>query len=266
MPRLHFILPLMVLSACGVGDRAGTRSIGHGGLGEGAVHPMNSWEALAGGLAVGLDGIELDVQLTADSVLVAYHAETLEELTACSGKINALTWEQLKACSNSAEGDRPYPIIRADALIGALAAKYPHADFTLDCKLFAVGDWWPYLETYTSALARLESLHPGKVLVECQVDDFLLLLQRKAPALPLFLYGSDAQAAMDRAAASHYAGITIDNDRIGAEEVQAAHDLGLQVTVFNVAGGLEHRQAFAKHPDRVQTDHPASSLPNSKPQ
>jgi glycerophosphoryl diester phosphodiesterase len=124
------------LIACATPDRGDVKIIGHGGSGTEGEHPMNSRMALISGLELGLDGIELDVQLTADGVLVAYHAEDLDELTDCTGKVNAFTWDGLRACPNTS-GLEPYPIVRLDSALLEAAARFPEADFTLDFVTFA---------------------------------------------------------------------------------------------------------------------------------
>lgn len=255
-----------MLGGCHMPDAAGVRIIGHGGLGAAAEQPMNSTMALLGGLALGIDGVEMDVQVTADSVLVAYHAQLLEELTPCAGLVNAFRWPQLMDCPNTREGDRSYPLARLDSLLQEAAVRYPHADFTLDIKLFAVGDWWDYLETVTDALVRLHAMHTlrGRLVVECQVDDFLKLLHRKDPELPLFLYATDAADGLTRARDIGCAGITMDNGRMTAEQVADAHTQGLQVALFGVGGWWSHRQALGKRPDRVQTDAPEDLAPQDE--
>lgn len=216
-----------------------------------------------GGLALGIDGVEMDVQLSADTVLVAFHTQLLEELTPCSGLVNASSWTQLRACPNSHEGDRPYPLVRLDSLLLGAATEHPEAGFTLDIKLFAAGDWWGYLETFSDALVRLHAQPNlrGRLIVECQVDEFLKLLHRKDPALPLFLYATDAADGMARAKDIGCAGITMDNGRMTAEQVTLAQDQGLQVALFGVGGWWSHRQAIGKRPDRLQTDAPEDLAP-----
>lgn len=256
MTRLLF-LPFL-LTACAAPDRSDVKIIGHGGSGLEGEHPMNSRMALITGLELGLDGVELDVQLTADSVLVAYHPEDLDELTDCTGKINAHTWEEIYPCPYE-KLIEPYHIVRLDSLLNEAAARFPKADFTLDCKLFAAGDWWPYLETFSSALAQLAEQPglKGRMLVECQVVDFLQLVKNKQGSTPVFLYATSCKAGTDTAAARGFDGITIDNKLITAEQVTTAKKRGLDVTIFGVGGALGHSDALGKHPDRLQTDAPS---------
>ncbi|MEO7156933.1 MAG: glycerophosphodiester phosphodiesterase [Vicinamibacterales bacterium] len=49
--------------------------------------PENTLPAFANGLALGADGLEIDVQLSADGIPVAIHDQTLERTTDCSGPV-----------------------------------------------------------------------------------------------------------------------------------------------------------------------------------
>ncbi|HQX28949.1 MAG: hypothetical protein IPI00_15930 [Flavobacteriales bacterium] len=254
MRVLNLVLVLALLTGCGMPKSEGTLRIGHGGSGTNSPYPMNSEAALLNGLANGMDGIELDVQLTADSVLVAYHPELLQDLTACTGKVNSMSWTELQRCPNVNEADSPFPIVRLDQLLPALALKYPNADFTLDCKLFAHGEWWHYLRTYTRALSRLNGKLSNKLVVECQVEDFLRLVQLEAPDIPLYVYGSDVEASIRRAATSHFTGVTMSVNHLGRDDVTMAHELGLKVSAFNVSGYWSRRKALLAGVDRIQFD------------
>lgn len=245
---------LTSLLGCNAPDGSGVLRIGHGGSGMNGPYPMNSEAAMVHGLASGSDGIELDVQLTSDSVLVAYHAEFLEEQTNCQGLVNSMTWSQIKNCQNVNEEDSAFPIVRLDHLLPFLSQKYPTADFTLDCKLFAQGDWWPYLRTYARALNSLRSTMGNKLIAECQVEDFLRLLQLEAPSIPLYLYCIDVDVSIRRAATSRFDGIIMNTSQLNKNDVTTAHDLGLRVVVFGVGGYWSRRKALLAKVDRIQLD------------
>lgn len=65
--------------------------------GSSAEAPENSVEAFELAIAQGADGIELDVQLTADGVVVVCHDETIDRTSDGSGSIATMTLEQLRA-------------------------------------------------------------------------------------------------------------------------------------------------------------------------
>src|SRR2546427_13263169 len=62
-----------------------------------AVGPENTVAAFDRGMAVGADGLELDVRLSADGVPVVHHDPTLDRTTNASGRVADYTVEQLKA-------------------------------------------------------------------------------------------------------------------------------------------------------------------------
>ena len=57
--------------------------------------PENTMPAFANGLTHGADGLELDVQLSADGVPVVIHDQTLDRTTDRSGPVNSLTAAEL---------------------------------------------------------------------------------------------------------------------------------------------------------------------------
>ncbi|HQV74960.1 MAG TPA: glycerophosphodiester phosphodiesterase family protein [Flavobacteriales bacterium] len=235
--------------ACTAPDTTGVRMIGHGGSGAGSDLPMNSREALLGGLQQGFDGIEMDLQLTADGILVAYHDDELSGVAPCSGLVNSRTWTELRQCSQFSR-----PLVRVDSLLFEAQAQYPSAEFTLDVKLFAAGDWWPYMEAFSDAIIALDQGLNAPLLIECQTTDFLKLMRRKAPDASLFYYATDPENGILEAKDLGCTGITMTNGNITAAQMEQAHAEGLSVTLFGVDGNWGLRRAVAKKPDRIQSD------------
>jgi len=60
-----------------------------------ALAPENTMAAFANGLAVGADGIELDVQLSRDGVVVVHHDQTVDRTTHGHGRVDAMTARDL---------------------------------------------------------------------------------------------------------------------------------------------------------------------------
>jgi glycerophosphoryl diester phosphodiesterase len=63
--------------------------------GGGALAPENTLAAFDRGLAAGADGLELDVHLSRDGVVVVHHDRTMERTTDARGPIAALTADDL---------------------------------------------------------------------------------------------------------------------------------------------------------------------------
>src|SRR6186997_386013 len=62
-----------------------------------ALGPENTIAAFDLGLAAGADGLELDVHLSADGVVVVHHDETLDRTTGGAGPLVRLTARELAA-------------------------------------------------------------------------------------------------------------------------------------------------------------------------
>ena len=64
--------------------------------GDWRIAPENSLKAFQNCIDEGLDGIEVDVQLTKDSILVVMHDQTLERTTTGKGKVSDYTYSELQ--------------------------------------------------------------------------------------------------------------------------------------------------------------------------
>src|SRR5829696_8974394 len=63
--------------------------------GGGALAPENTIAAFDNGLALGADGLELDVHLSRDGVVVVHHDRTLNRTTTLGGAIAARSADEL---------------------------------------------------------------------------------------------------------------------------------------------------------------------------
>lgn len=255
---------LLLLTGCAIPESAkDTLVFGHGGMGPDNLWPMDSREAITACLASGADGVEIDVHMTADSILVAYHDEDLSTTTTCDGRINGHRWSELVGC-----GYPEYPMIAADGsppgLVGLMAindllsdsASWAGVRFTLDCKLFAAGDWDSYLNAYAYALDSLVGRHrlQGRVNVECMDVGFLDRVKRGVPGVAVFYYATSAVEGIALAREHGFTGITIDHRLITVDQVGSARSVGLQVALFGIGGSWSHRRALALDADMIQTD------------
>lgn len=227
---------VLVLFACSSAPRPKTEGavvVGHGAGGADGAFPMNTTAAMARAVEAGIDGVELDVQLSADDELVCYHDERLESLTNCSGLVREVAWHGgLDQCTY-VHGEEPH-------LLMTLAAATDRMDsmgtVVLDCKLFGgKQDWEAYLNDYASALHDFAD-KPEVLLVmviECQVTEFLDRIPKDGRFM-LFYYAKDFDDGLATATAHNYDGITISADLISAEEVAQAQAQGLRVAVFGI--------------------------------
>ena len=59
-------------------------------------HPENTMLAFRAALEMGCEGIELDVQLSKDGVVVVFHDSTVDRLTGCTGRVDSFDLQQLQ--------------------------------------------------------------------------------------------------------------------------------------------------------------------------
>ncbi len=245
-------------TGCTVAPRTaphGTRTVGHGGMGPDHVLPMNTVGAVRACLTGGRNGVEVDVQMTSDGILVCYHAQDLSELTNCTGLVNARTWAEIQTCAYSEDPARSL-IVPLDSVL-FMHGRSGREVLILDCKLFAHGDWQTYLDRFAMALS-FNKTHFGSIPelnVECQVTEFLDRVKPSSLDKRIFLYATEPESGSATAMDKGYDGITISNNLITAAQVDRAQNAGLQVALFGINADDEHA-AFAKGADLLQLDEP----------
>ena len=80
-------------------DEGVVMNIAHAGGDQAAPHSTPF--AFAEAVEAGANALELDVQLTADGVLVVQHDDTVDKTTEATGPVAALTYEELRALDNA---------------------------------------------------------------------------------------------------------------------------------------------------------------------
>ncbi len=107
-----------------------------------ALRPENTIEAFDHGLALGADGLELDVRLTRDGVVVVHHDDTLERTTSGRGRIAACSADELRALDagywfKPTDAGHDFPFRGAGICVPLLAdvlARYPAIPLIIELK------------------------------------------------------------------------------------------------------------------------------------
>lgn len=71
--------------------------------------PENTLASVKKALEIGVDRIEIDVQQTADDVVVLLHDKTLNRTTNCTGKVGKFNWNELKDIKANAGFEDEFP-------------------------------------------------------------------------------------------------------------------------------------------------------------
>jgi glycerophosphoryl diester phosphodiesterase len=223
--------------------------IEHGGMGIASIYPMNSYESIIKCLSLGADGVEFDVQMTKDSVLVLFHNQNLSQGTNLKGKISELLWSEVKNGRFIGTPYLNYAIISLDELFSNINNLHRYC-YTLDCKPDQ------YEDIYIRALIQIIEKYELKesVYIESSSESFLRKLQEKRPEYKLFIYPTSFEGGLKTAVDLNLYGITISTAIVTKEQIQQAHNHGIRVAVWNVHSQSENRKAIEKNPDIIQTD------------
>lgn len=230
--------------------------LGHGGMGIASTYPMNSFESIANCINLGSDGSEMDVQMTKDGVLVAFHDYDLSTKTDLKGVVNSLTWEQIKNGHYNESPYITYSIISLEQLFSNIANVGAYR-FTFDCKLYReTTDDTAYFNQFTDAIIEIVEKYDlqRKICIESGDKEFLKVLQSKRRWYRLFIYPENFEEGLNTAKELGLFGITISTNQISAAQVETAHNDGIRVTVWDTNSEQENYEAIEKNPDFIQTD------------
>ena len=263
MKRLYFIIISVFLVSCEaeVFDVQNLNNnkiivLGHAGMGSGITYPTNTMESIHACLEEGADGSEMDVQLTKDGVLVAFHDEDLSENTNLSGQINSLNWDEIKGAYYTNIPFLKYKLISLDELFSSIPNLQDYY-FSFDIKLFeGEEDLASYKQRFIAALKQLSEKYDlrQKLFIESVNESFLKELKEEDPRFKLLIYPPSYEIGVEIAKKLNLTGITISVDNISAEQIKEAHDDGLFITLWGVNSRTKNKEAIRKNPDIIQTD------------
>lgn len=228
-------------------------ALGHGGMGISYSLPMNSFESLSMALKKGADGVEIDVQMTKDSVLIAFHDELLSEHTHQSGFVYEKTWKELEGIVFKEPIMSAYKVIRLQTFFEGHTANQDKV-YAFDCKNFNPDSSEAYLKRFSNALLKLINAYRlSNVIVELKREDLIETLRRLSPELQIYIY-TDFENGMTMCRKHKLQGIVLDVDDVSAEQVKQAHNEGFMITVLNAHTNKKNKEAIAKHVDIIETD------------
>lgn len=228
--------------------------LGHAGMGIGHTYPMNSLESILNCLSLGADGTEIDVQMTKDGVLVAYHDETLDSKTNISGRIYNKTWDEIKDARYKNPQYGNYKLVRLEDIFNSIENPSQYI-YLFDCKNFQPNKDELYYQTFNSALLDIIDTYDLSVGAYVEFKNEVLVQKMKEirPEIKQFIY-LNFNEAFEIALAYELEGITISIDDVTEEIVAKAHQHGIMISVFNTHTHKSNRKALEYNIDMNQTD------------
>lgn len=229
--------------------------LGHGGMGIGQTYPMNSYESILKCLNAGTDGTEIDIQMTKDSVLVAYHSSDLSDKTNLSGTINDFNWSDIENAIYVSTPYLNYSILSLEQLFSNVPNLNDYK-FTFDCKLYTNSNAVNFKEVYINSLAKIIDKYDLKsnVYIESQDTSFLIKLKERDPDYKLFIYPSSFDEGFNIALELDLYGITISTKDVSRKQIEKAHSNNLKIAIWNTHSKNKNIEGVNKGPDFIQTD------------
>ncbi|KAA9332308.1 hypothetical protein F0P96_12575 [Hymenobacter busanensis] len=246
--------------------------IGHAGSGFFTpIHPFNalppsSRAGIARALAHGAAGVEVDVQLSRDSLLVLYHDVQLANMSTGHGCVSQYTAAELTALHY--RGPWPYrwlhdeKVITLDALLSEWAAgpEFPvlHLDLHEADACLPPTDAYRRSPALVRALAR--TLHryavPARhLLIISEYQPTLRQLRRALPGVPLGLEITEQfDERLPAAAVLGTEAVVVPKRLITPERADHIRAIGQQVVVFGGRSRASIERVVGCRPDAVEID------------
>ena len=214
--------------------------------GASAEAPENTLAAFRRALALGVDGIELDVQVTCDGVPVVFHDFTLKRLTGQPGRVTRQTWSQLRQLR--VHGTDPIP-----RLADVLAVTRGRAVVQIELKRGA------QVAPVIRAIRR--SRASGWVILASFEACLVREAARLAPGVPRMLIATGVGGPdrwLRRLAAGGGGGLSVDHRAVRDRAwVRTVHARGGTLWCWTVNRPADFRRLAGWGVDGLLTDNPA---------
>lgn len=232
-----------------------------------ALRPENTIEAFDCGIALGADGLELDVHLSRDGIVVVHHDETLERTTGGRGRIRDYTADELAridAGYHFTDGNGGFPFRGRGIGIPTLREvlrRYPNARLIIELK-----DDNPEL-----AQRVVDDVRAADAVERVAIGSFypraLEAVRRYEPAIATGAAKEETRWALYRSWAGLSLGATPYREFqvpewagwtpvVTRRFVDAAHRAGIPVKVWTVNDAAAMRRLLARGVDALITDRP----------
>ncbi len=221
--------------------------------------PENSLAGFTAAIIAGADGVELDVQITADNRPIVIHDDTLDTTTNCTGCVNAMTFDELRLCrlldgeGNVTDQKLPallevYTVVSGDALVNIEIKTLGE-----DC----VSDTVDLESMIVYLLDGVDRIEVADRTIFSSLDESVVeLIKRERPGYYSALMSeTPGPELIDRA-------VELEQDAIhpfysiSKDDVQSALAAGLQVNVWTVDGAELMQQQIDKGVTGIITNEP----------
>jgi glycerophosphoryl diester phosphodiesterase len=217
--------------------------------GHSRVAPENTLSAVRKAIDSGADYAEIDVQLTADGVIVLLHDSDLKRVAGVSRRIDAVTYDEARKLDVGSWFGPAFAGERIPTLAEVIDLSRGRIKLNIEMK-FSGSD-----RRLAAEVARL--VHEQDFEAECFVTSFdheaLVKLKRQNPRLRTgliiaFALGDVSQLEVDA--------LSVRADWLSDEVLQAAHRRGMEVHVWTVNDAPQMARLIQRGVDNIITNDP----------
>lgn len=237
-------------------------NLGHRGSGRSDPSnpfPENSLDGFIAAIIAGADGVELDVQVTADNRPIVIHDDTLDRTTNCTGCVNAMTFDELRLC-RLLDGEGNVTDQKLPALLEVYAVVSGDSLVNIEIKTFSedcASDTASIETMVVEILDGIETIGTAERTIFSSFDESIVeLVKRERPGYYSALISqTPGPALIDKA-------VELEQDAIhplysiSKDDVDSALDAGLQVNVWTVNGAELMQEQIDKGVTGIITDEP----------
>ena len=229
--------------------------------------PPSSWRGIRRALLRGADGVEVDLQMSRDSVVMLYHDQKMQDGSTGTGCISERTAAEIVQARY--RGGFPYDLIQKerpitfDTLLARLNRRpsfpFIHLDLHEDDQCLPAGHQHERTALLVRQIARsLARYHvpPAKVLFITMEGPTVRLARAALPGVRIGLeIASDEFAfGLKVARTEKVHTVVLDADRVTPEQSAQAHAAGLKVVVFGGRSPKDLRRVLKTQPDEIEVD------------
>lgn len=235
-----------------------------GHRGAAATAPENTLASVRRAMDIGVDRVEIDVQQTADGVVIVLHDRDLDRTTDMRGRVGRLKWADMRRARANRGFEKQYPDERIPTLDDVLRTvngrctlvieikdgheRYPDIEKrVLDAIRANRAEQWCVIHTFNDkVIKRLRELHCTVPVQKLMVGIFpftSLMLDFRLHFAELTDY-PDVEA------------FTFSHGMITRQNVIDAHAMGKKVHVYTVNTERDMRQMISYGVDGIITDRP----------
>lgn len=216
-----------------------------------SVFPENTMAAFAGALDIGADYIELDVQLTADGIVVVSHDDTLLRTTGVDSRISELTYEELSQLDAGSWFDAAYTGEKVPTLREVMEL-VKDTDCNIYLELKDIGAV-PGFEEAVLEVADQCGMTDRCLFASFQYD-YLKHFKELNPELMTLYNTTSGKSTLTGEFPAEYYGMYIET--VTSESVNAIHEAGSQVFVWTVNTPAQIQNMIACGVDGIVTNYP----------